>query len=95
MIPSPIVSFVLNVDELEEMSEVVFGGLPDQSMIKDDWVEVPLVKSQDTWWTVRLQGMKLGDVAVSTTVINYAIADTGTSLLYIARSHYTAFARMI
>jgi hypothetical protein len=69
----PVFAFYLGNNQ---PGELLFGGV-DQKHYTGDFSFVPL--SSETYWQVKLDGVKLADVSFSTT--DKAIVDSGTSLL--------------
>jgi len=71
--------------------ELVFGGVDPAHIASDfTWVNVTLA----TWWTVRLDSVKLGDMQTLTATKD-AIVDSGTSLLAGPKREVQAIAAML
>ena len=62
---------------------------------KGDSVTLDLYKKYDTWWTVDLRGSHYGTTNIKASGTNYAILDTGTSLIAISNTDYNNFVKEI
>lgn len=89
----PKASFILGNET--EPSYVTFGGDPDASTYIGNFVSQPLVKHYSTWWTMHMNNVKIGGNSVKLNARSFAIADTGTSLLYLLATDYGYFSQMI
>ena len=77
IIDSQRVTFAINFDGTA--SEVTFGDEPDG--IRNGIVTLDLYSKYDQWWTVKLRGNHYGGKNIQVANTNYAILDTGTSLI--------------
>lgn len=71
-------------------SVVTLGGVVPDS-VRGEYFSLPIVKKFDNWWTVGVSDVQYGDSSIKNSTINYAILDTGTSLIYIGESEYREF----
>ena len=78
------VTFFINTENVQ--SSVTFGSVPDN--IRNGIVDLDLYEKYDNWWTVKLRGFHYGGKNMATAGTNYAILDTGTSLMAISKSDY-------
>ena len=74
---------------------MTFGGVPEDCRLSDETYDLDLVTTHDTWWTARLRGLSYGDDEIKESGVRYAIIDTGTSFMAIAKTDYYNFARQI
>ena len=72
-----------------------FGGVPDDCRQPGKIFSLSLVTAHDTWWTTRLRGLSYGETSIKGSEVNYAIIDTGTSFMSIAKTDYYYFAQWI
>lgn len=70
------------------------GGKVAEST-RGDSFKLPIVQKFDNWWTVGVSDVQYGDKTIRNSTIDYAILDTGTSLIYIAESEYKEFERQL
>jgi hypothetical protein len=68
-------------------SYVIFGGVPENATRGESFKQ-PLKTQYNTWWTTTMNGLYYGDDNIQVSNIDYAIIDTGTSLLYMGTSDY-------
>ena len=54
-----------------------------------------MTRKYDVWWTVDVEDVRYGHESIKKSNINYAILDTGTSLIYIGESDYYEFVAKI
>jgi len=66
----------------DEMDNFADFGKPVASRSTGDSFTVKLNKKNDQWWTVHLNGFQFGDTDLMSGDVEYAIVDTGTSLMY-------------
>ncbi|CAJ1390051.1 unnamed protein product [Effrenium voratum] len=83
-LPEPVFAFYLGNNQ---PGELVFGGV-DPKHYTGDFSFVPL--SSESYWEIKLDGVKLGSDSVSST--KSAIVDSGTSLLAGPKSEIAAIA---
>ena len=70
---------------------MTLGGIDDNGFI-GNLTSHDIVMAQNQWWTVKYGGTAYGGSALaSSTPVNYAIIDTGTSFMYLPQSEYTPF----
>ena len=82
-------TFWLNLDPLS--STVTFGSSLPDNIRKGETVTLDLYKKYDNWWTVDLRGCHYGGSNIRASGTNYAILDTGTSLIAISKTDYDNF----
>jgi hypothetical protein len=78
------------INDSNSPSYVTFGGTPTNSTT-GDFIEQSIVSSYDSWWTMRLSDVKMNGSSIKKSGGQYAIVDTGTSLLYMLTSDYAYF----
>ncbi len=66
---------------------MTFGGTPTNATA-GDYIEQSIVSSYDSWWTMKLTDVVMGTGSIFRSGGNYAIVDTGTSLMYMLESDY-------
>ena len=71
-------------------SNVIFGQSGESYFPGGKFIEQPLKKTYGTWWTMPLTNYKVNGQKKSS-MTTLAIADTGTSLLYMSLSDYLQF----
>ena len=81
------VSFQLNNDYQTTTNYADFGTPVASRYAGEQW-HSKLVKKDDTWWTLRVNGLQLGSSDIMSGVMSYGIIDTGTSLMYLPPSDY-------
>jgi len=82
------------INDSNSPSYVTFGGTPTNSTT-GDFIEQSIVSSYDSWWTMRLSDVKMNGSSIKKSGGQYAIVDTGTSLLYMLTSDYAYFETMV
>lgn len=85
-------TFWLNEEGTE--SSATFGGFPAGAN-STEYTSNSLLLSQDSWWSLNLTGVYVNGTSVNTDTNAFAIADTGTSLLYMVDSAYNKFITFI
>ena len=75
-------------------STVTFGSTPSGAT-SGNYIEQPVVSRYDSWWTMKLTDVQLNGSSIKKSGGNYAISDTGTSLLYMLETDYSYFSTMI
>lgn len=91
------VSFQLNTYNLLNTTNnyADFGTPVDSRYIGDQW-HSNLVKKDDTWWTLKMNGFSYNQNSISSqSSMDYGIIDTGTSLMYLPPNAYNAFITQI
>lgn len=73
---------------------MTFGSTPTGA-INGNFIEMPIVTRYDTWWTLKLTDVKMAGNSIKKSGGNYAIIDTGTSLLYMLETDYSYFVTMV
>lgn len=84
----PVSSFKLRLNPAS--SDVLIGGI-DKNDFVGDMTYYDIVMSKDSWWTVPLSGIWANNENIYSSGTQYAIIDTGTSLLTISHSDYNSF----
>jgi len=91
--PEFVASFVIGNET--QPSYVTLGGYPDASAYTGHFVKQPLVKKYSMWWTMRLTNIKIGPNSGKLNAKYFAIADTGTSFLYLLEEDFSSFKVMV
>jgi hypothetical protein len=74
---------------------MTLGGT-NSSAYLGDLTSHSIIKQYDTWWTLGYKGAYFNDnKLVSTTPVDYAIIDTGTSFIYMPESEYLPFSQQV
>ena len=68
--------------------------MPD-NIRRGETVTLDLYKKYDSWWTMDLRGSHYGTTNIKASGTNYAILDTGTSLIAISETDYRNFVSTI
>lgn len=66
---------------------MTFGGTPTNATA-GDYIEQSIVSRYESWWTMKLTDVVMGTGSIFKSGGNYAIVDTGTSLMYMLESDY-------
>lgn len=66
---------------------MTFGGTPTNATA-GDYIEQSIASRYDSWWTMKLTDVVMGTGSIFKSGGNYAIVDTGTSLMYMLESDY-------
>ena len=89
IIDSKKVTFWLNLSP--KNSTVTFGSNIPDNIRHHQTVSLNLEKKYKNWWTVSLHKINYGTTNIKGSDTNYAILDTGTSLIAIAKTDYNNF----